>query len=153
MLVVPCPAWSWRGRGRCGATSRGLGSSEARKTTSPTSFCPVSLSSLYYALMGYLDTAMATNLALYSFLYSRNLHPILFYWIYILLSKNIYFFSIKCTMKTKMIIFKFSKIEILRHLDIQIVVEKRRNVVIGYYIQNYTTCLFLIKLIRIRPAK
>jgi len=42
-----------------------------------TSFCPVSLSSLYYALMGYLDTAMATNLALYSFLYSRNLHPIL----------------------------------------------------------------------------
>merc|ERR1712061_513273 len=63
----------WPGRGRCGATSRGLGSSEPRKTTSPTSFCPVSLSSLYYALMGYLDTAMATNhLALYSFLYSRK---------------------------------------------------------------------------------
>merc|ERR1712223_1904970 len=73
-------AWSWPGRGRCGATSRGLGSSDRRKTTSTTSFCPVSLSSLYYALMGYLDTAMATNhLALYSFLYSRNLHPILFY--------------------------------------------------------------------------
>jgi len=30
-------AWSWPGRGRCGATSRGLGSSERRKTTSPAS--------------------------------------------------------------------------------------------------------------------